>query len=67
MCATFDIYGQMAALAGFISKMGLATGPLIGALFITTSGFGFIINIATIALIAALFFSVYVSTQKRNK
>lgn len=67
LCATFDIYGQMAALAGFISKMGLATGPLIGALFITTSGFGFIINIATIALIAALFFSVYVSTQKRNK
>ena len=56
LCATFDIYGQMAALAGFISKMGLATGPLIGALFITTSGFGFIINIATIALIAALFF-----------
>ena len=49
LCATFDKFGQMAALAGFISKLGLASGPLIGALFIMTQGFSFIINLATIA------------------
>ena len=58
LCATFDKFGQMAALAGFISKLGLASGPLIGALFIMTQGFSFIINLATIALIIALLLSL---------
>ena len=66
LCATFDIHGQMAALAGFVSKMGLASGPLVGSLFIMTNGFDFIINLATIALLAALVFSVYVSNNKEK-
>ena len=66
LCATFDIHGQMAALAGFVSKMGLASGPLVGSLFIMTNGFDFIINLATIALLAALVFSVYVSNKKEK-
>ena len=48
LCASFDSHGQMAALAGFISKVGLATGPLVGALLIIEYGFGLIINIASI-------------------
>ena len=66
LCATFDKFGQMAALAGFISKLGLASGPLIGALFIMTQGFSFIINLATIALIIALLFGAYEGMKKEN-
>ena len=66
LCATFDKFGQMAALAGFISKLGLASGPLIGALFIMTQGFSFIINLATIALIIALLIGAYVGMKKEN-
>ena len=61
LCATFDFHGQMAALAGFVSKMGLASGPLVGSLFIISNGFSYIINLATIALMIALILSVYVS------
>ena len=61
LCATFDFHGQMAALAGFVSKMGLASGPLVGSLFIISNGFSYIINLATFALLIALILSVYVS------
>lgn len=61
LCATFDFHGQMAALAGFVSKMGLASGPLVGSLFIISNGFSYIINLATIALLIALILSVFVS------
>jgi predicted MFS family arabinose efflux permease len=54
LCSSFDTHGQMAALAGFISKMGLATGPLIGSLFIINSGINFIINIAVVSLCISL-------------
>ena len=62
LCATFDIHGQMAALAGFISKMGLATGPLIGSLFIINSGINFIINIAVVSLCISLI-AVWLSSR----
>jgi len=64
LCATFDLHGQMAALAGFISKMGLASGPLVGSLFIMTKGFSFIINIATISLLIAMILSAFVSSKR---
>ena len=66
LCATFDLHGQMAALAGFVSKMGLASGPLVGSLFIISNGFSYIINLATIALLIALILSVYVSKNHEN-
>jgi predicted MFS family arabinose efflux permease len=52
----------MAALAGFISKMGLATGPLIGSLFIINSGINFIINIAVVSLCISLI-AVWLSSR----
>ena len=64
LCATFDLHGQMAALAGFISKMGLASGPLVGSLFIMTKGFSFIFNIATISLLIAMILSAFVSSKR---
>ena len=54
LCSTFDSHGQMAALAGFVSKMGLATGPLIGSLFIIDYGIELIINIAVFSLVIAM-------------
>ena len=63
LCSTFDTHGQMAALAGFISKMGLATGPLIGSLFIINSGINFIINIAVVSLCISLI-AVWLSSRE---
>jgi hypothetical protein len=61
LCSTFDTHGQMVALAGFISKMGLASGPLIASIFIIDEGIGFIINVAFVSLIIAMIFSWYSS------
>ena len=63
LAATFDKYGQMAALAGFVSKIGLASGPLIASFLIIDFGFSAIINLATIGLILGCILSVYASTN----
>lgn len=65
LCATFDSHGQMAALAGFISKIGLASGPLVGSLLIIDYGFNLIINIATISLIFSLVFLLIPSIKQK--
>ena len=50
MSAAFDRAGQMAALAGFFSKMGLASGPAMAA-FVTAGGqYGGLINISVLGL-----------------
>ena len=59
LAATFDRYGQMAALAGFVSKIGLASGPLIGSLLIIDYGFSAIINLATFGLLLGCLLAVY--------
>jgi predicted MFS family arabinose efflux permease len=51
MCSEFDNSGQMAALGGFASKMGLASGPFAAALLLKEDNYELIINIATVALI----------------
>ena len=47
--------------------MGLATGPLIGSLFIIEYGFKFIINIAVFALFIAIIMSWYSSQAREEK
>jgi MFS family permease len=54
MCAEFDRAGQMAALGGFASKMGLASGPAVAAFLMTGENYGLIINISVVGLIASL-------------
>ena len=66
LCASFDSHGQMAALAGFVSKVGLATGPLVGSMFILNYGFEMILNIATIALIGATLLITYSSLKQKE-
>ena len=50
MCAAFDGKGQMAALSGFFSKMGLASGPFIAAVLIGDGNYNLIINLAILGI-----------------
>ena len=54
MCAEFDKSGQMAALGGFASKMGLASGPFVAALVVGTNNYGLVVNVGTAALVLSL-------------
>jgi predicted MFS family arabinose efflux permease len=50
MCSEFDTTGQMAALGGFASKMGLASGPAVAALIVGDDNYGLLINVSVVAL-----------------
>ena len=51
MCAEFDATGQTAALGGFASKMGLASGPLVSAMLLGEDNYGLLINISIVAFV----------------
>ena len=46
--------GQMAALGGFASKMGLASGPAVAAVLLGDSNYPLVIAVAVAALLASL-------------
>jgi len=54
MCAEFDRTGQMAALGGFASKMGLASGPFVAAYVVGENNYAVIITAATVGLILCM-------------
>jgi predicted MFS family arabinose efflux permease len=54
MCAQFDQAGRTAALGGFVSKMGLASGPLAAASILDASGFPLLITVAAIVVAASV-------------
>ena len=54
MCSEFDRAGQMAALGGFASKMGLASGPMIAALVVGADNYSLVINLGAAALAISL-------------
>ena len=58
MSAEFDKAGRMAALGGFASKMGLASGPFVAALIVGENNYSLLINVAlvfmAISMIAAI-------------
>lgn len=51
LCAAFDSKGRTASLAGFVSKMGLASGPMIAATLVGDGNFTIIINAACVGLL----------------
>jgi len=51
MCAAFDKAGQMAALGGFFSKMGLASGPALAAFIAAGGEYDGLINLAVLGLV----------------
>jgi predicted MFS family arabinose efflux permease len=53
ICSELDKAGQLAAMGGFASKMGLASGPMVGALILTAEQYHMVINVAVLGLIVA--------------
>ncbi len=51
MCSAFDGHGRMAALSGFFSKMGLASGPFIAAQVVGDGNYNLIINLAAFGIV----------------
>ena len=50
MCADFDPAGRSATLAGFFSKMGLASGPAAAALLLGDSNYGLLIIVSLVGI-----------------
>ncbi|MEM7740337.1 MAG: MFS transporter [Pseudomonadota bacterium] len=68
MTAEFDAAGRMSALGGFVSKMGLATGPLVaGRCLGADLGFGVLINGAIIVLAISTLFMIIPSLALDRK
>ncbi|NRB22639.1 MAG: MFS transporter [Shewanella sp.] len=59
ICSELDSAGQMAALGGFASKMGLATGPMVAAFLLGEDNYTLVIDIAVITLIICAFVIIY--------
>ncbi len=51
LSSAFDKKGGTAALAGFVSKMGLASGPMVAAILVGEGNFTRIINVAIVSLV----------------
>lgn len=51
MCADFDPAGQSATLAGFFSKMGLATGPAAAALLLGQGNYALLVAVSLAGLV----------------
>jgi len=51
ICSELDKAGQLAALGGFASKMGLASGPMVGAILLTGEHYDSVVDVAVIALV----------------
>lgn len=54
LMSRFDATGQMAALGGFASKMGLASGPAVAALLLGEDNYPLIIAVAVAALVVSM-------------
>jgi predicted MFS family arabinose efflux permease len=54
MCAEFDQAGRTAALGGFVSKMGLASGPFVAAALMDRAGYPELITAAAVAVALSL-------------
>jgi Na+/melibiose symporter-like transporter len=54
LCAAFDPSGRSAALAGFLSKMGLASGPFVAAWLLDRADYALMINVSAVVLVVSL-------------
>jgi hypothetical protein len=58
ICSELDKAGQLAALGGFVSKLGLASFPLVGTPILTNEQYDIVINVAVFDLIISAIFIV---------
>jgi hypothetical protein len=54
LCAAFDPSGRAAALAGFLSKTGLASGPFVAAWLLESTGYTGLINVSALVIALSL-------------
>jgi DHA1 family inner membrane transport protein len=54
LASRFDVSGQMAAMGGFASKLGLASGPVVTAFLLGQDNYELIIMVATVAMLITL-------------
>jgi len=54
LCAEFDRAGRMAALGGFASKMGLASGPLVAGKLLGEDNYALLIDVGAIVVFVSL-------------
>ena len=59
LTSRFDATGQMAAMGGFASKMGLASGPAIAAFLLGENNYSLITWAAVVGLVLSLLFVFY--------
>jgi len=57
MCARFDATGQAAVWGGFMSKMGLASGPLVASFIVGEDHYVALIVMAVVLLVLGTLFS----------
>jgi predicted MFS family arabinose efflux permease len=58
LCSEFDKAGRMAALGGFASKMGLASGPMIAGRLLSGDDYSMMINVAVVVVVVSMFASM---------
>ena len=61
LASRFDATGQMAAMGGFASKMGLASGPALAAMMLGENNYSLIIWAAVIGLVMCCLMILYPS------
>jgi predicted MFS family arabinose efflux permease len=59
LCAAFDTGGRSAALAGFCSKMGLASGPAMGGVLLEETHYPRLVALACAGLLLATFAALW--------
>lgn len=59
MCSRFDGGGRSAVWAGFASKVGLASGPMLGSFLVGDANYAQLVGMAVLCLGAATLFSVF--------
>lgn len=67
LVSRFDTAGQMAALGGFASKVGLASGPALAAAFLGEDNYVTIIWAAVFGLVLCLLFVLYPARVQDRK
>jgi DHA1 family inner membrane transport protein len=66
LASRFDSTGQMAAMGGFASKMGLASGPVVTAALLGQDNYELIIMVST-AVMALTVFTVWIPARLQDK
>ena len=66
LCAAFDPAGRTAALGGFLSKMGLASGTYVAGWLLKVADYPTLINVSAVVLVASLL-AMYVPARALDR